>query len=116
MRPSPAAALANGTDPCPKACPRAQMAQIGTDRNVESVPAFSQVNTPKRGLGTDGTDIYRLTSRVEIQGVLPGRCQRIALCGAHMQKSVPSVPDPFLANLPTVIGGPRFDEALTGRN
>ncbi|ASR78030.1 hypothetical protein I5G95_gp33 [Mycobacterium phage Bella96] len=99
--------LANGTDLCPNLCRRAQMAQIGTDSKNELVPAFPQVNALKRVLGTDGTDIYGLTSRVEIRGVFPGRVSSSTWCEAHMRKSVPSVPDPCLANLvnaPTVAG------------
>ncbi|UDL14748.1 hypothetical protein SEA_ILLUMINE_75 [Mycobacterium phage Illumine] len=94
--------LANGTDPCPNLCRRAQMAQIGTDSKNESVPEFSQVKTHKWALGTDGTDFYGLTSRVEIRGVFPGGLTSRGGCGAHMRKSVPSVPDPCRANLVNV--------------
>lgn len=78
---------ANGTDPCQKRPRGHRSAQIGTDRCGQSVPVFPQFNTPKDALGTDGTDIYKLGSRVEIPGVFPGRTLRAALCGAHMQKA-----------------------------
>ncbi|QFG14149.1 hypothetical protein I5G97_gp036 [Mycobacterium phage Curiosium] len=94
-RPPLAARAANGTDVCLKACRGAQMAQIGTVRKNETVPVFSQVNTPNGALGTDGTDFYGLSSRVEIRGVFPGGLASRGGCGAHMQKSVPSVPDLF---------------------
>lgn len=78
---------ANGTDPCRK-CPRGhRSAQVGTDHRGESVPVFPQLNTSKSALGTDGTDIHRLSSRVETLGVAPGRHRRAALYGAHMQKA-----------------------------
>ncbi|ASZ72725.1 hypothetical protein SEA_APOCALYPSE_72 [Mycobacterium phage Apocalypse] len=99
--PSQSTAAANGTDSRQNPCPAAQMAQIGTDSKNELVPALPQVNTPNGALGTDGTDFYGLTSRVEIRGVFPGRVAPSAWCEAHMQKSVPSVPDLCRANSET---------------
>lgn len=81
-------APANGTDPCPKRPQGHRSAQVGTDHRSESVPVFPQFNAHKSALGTDGTDIYRLASRVEISGVSPGRPPRAALYGAHMRKPV----------------------------
>ncbi|ASR87272.1 hypothetical protein SEA_LASTHOPE_74 [Mycobacterium phage LastHope] len=108
--PSQATAPANGTNSCPKPCRRAHMAQIGTGLKNELVPVFSQVKTPNGALGTDGTDIYGLTSRVQNRGVFPGRLASVCGCEAYMQKSVPSVPDPCRANLwtqPPIAGAVR---------
>ncbi|ASR85983.1 hypothetical protein SEA_PEANAM_72 [Mycobacterium phage Peanam] len=93
-RPSPAAAPANSTESVLKACCAAQIARVRTDRFNESVLTFPQVKAYKYVFSTDSTDIYGLTSRVEIRGVFPGRLSREAVCGTDMQKSVLSVLTP----------------------
>ncbi|WNM67552.1 hypothetical protein SEA_SHADOW1_74 [Mycobacterium phage Shadow1] len=115
MRPSQAA-LANGADLFSKVFCAEQIEQIQHGFAAVSVLTFAQVKAYKDAFRTDRTDIYGLTSRVEIRGVLPGRVSLGAVCGADMQKSVLSVLPPAAAKSRRVIGGPRFDEALTGRN
>ncbi|QNJ58321.1 hypothetical protein SEA_ELLIE_66 [Mycobacterium phage Ellie] len=102
--------LANSTDLCLKRADSAQIAQISTDTQSESVLTFPQVKAYKSAFSTDSTDFYGLTSRVEIGGVSPGRVSPDAVCRAHMQKSVLSVLTPPAANFaarPADSGGRR---------
>ncbi|QTF82067.1 hypothetical protein SEA_FEFFERHEAD_68 [Mycobacterium phage Fefferhead] len=80
--------LANGTDLFSKVCRCLQIEQIGTDWGHVSVLAFAQVKDMFLTVVYGSTDVFRLTSRVEIRGVFPGGFPRRALCGAHMEKSV----------------------------
>ncbi|ASR85372.1 hypothetical protein SEA_PHRANK_74 [Mycobacterium phage Phrank] len=115
MRPS-RAALANGANPYLKRTGAVRIVQISTDRRGQPVLAFSQFKAYRDALSTESTDVFRLVSRVDFRAVSAGRVSPNAWCDAHMGKPVlPVLPHP-VANSRRVIGGPRFDEALTGRN
>ncbi|AXC35815.1 hypothetical protein I5G94_gp033 [Mycobacterium phage Beezoo] len=80
--------LATGTDLFVNLFSRLQIEQIGTDSKHKSVLALPQVKDGVLSLVYRSTDSFRLTSRVEIPGVFPGRFPSGAWCGAHMEKSV----------------------------
>ncbi|ASR85271.1 hypothetical protein I5H06_gp33 [Mycobacterium phage SirPhilip] len=84
-------APANSTDLFSKACGSARVARVRTASKNRIVLASAQVKYPFRVVSTDSTDIYRLSSRVEIPTVSPGRLSPSALCGADIRESVLSV-------------------------
>ncbi|QFG08488.1 hypothetical protein SEA_GUANICA15_74 [Mycobacterium phage Guanica15] len=105
--PSRASAPANGMNLYSMRTAAVQVVQISTGRFNRSVLTLPQVKAYKKAFSTSSTDVFGLTSRVEIRGVSAGRLTPGAVCGAHMGK-------PVLLVLPPVAVNPSARRAVAG--
>ncbi|WNM69012.1 hypothetical protein SEA_TRIBLETROUBLE_71 [Mycobacterium Phage TribleTrouble] len=76
----PSQSSATGTDLCPRGVGCLRVEQIGTDRNGESVPKFSQVKDSFKSFVYRSTDIFKLVTLIQDSRVFrlvagwPGPC------------------------------------------